>query len=195
MPLNTLKIEIERLMKGPLELEIDVTPAEFDLLDDPEFHFEHHVTGRLSAQLVGDDNMLVTGHMQTEATVACVRCLETMRVILDVPFQFAFLPQRDERPRDDDPDDDEKLYYDKGIAHPRVRLREELMLALPYLPKCELAADGTCPVSGRRMETERMTFGPVEEQEHQEAGANEPTASWRAQLASVRKQMEKHDGE
>lgn len=196
MTLHSLKIEIERLMKGPLEVDFELTPAEFDLLDDPEFTFDQPVTGNFTAQLVGDDNILVSGRMETEATAACVRCLEPMRVPLDVSFQFAFLPQRDERPRDDDPDDDEKLYYDKGIAHPRERLREELMLALPYLPKCELNAEGVCPVSGKEMEQGPMTFGPRSGDGDREAAQpNAPTAAWREQLASVRKQLEKQDGD
>jgi len=186
MQQHPLKIEIERVMKEPFETDFDLTPEQLELLDDPEFEFPQSVTGKMVARLVGDDNILITGQMATRAISQCVRCLHPMEIDLVVDFQFAFLPQRDERPRDDDPDDDEKLYYDR-IVYPTEKLREELMLALPYLPKCELSADNICPVRNERVESMLTTSTPGLEKE---AAEEKPTSPWKDQIAALRKQLE-----
>ncbi len=182
MSKSTLRIEVERLLKGPIERDFEFAPAEFDLLDDPEFRFDRPIRGSVTARLAGPYNVLLTGRMTTTTRVDCVRCLHPMEIPLDVTFQTVFLPKSQEEDYPDDPEDEERQFYTGDILDPTEHLREELMLALPDLPSCEYESLRECP-HGREL-GEAIAGGASAKP------AEEPLPnSWQAQIARLRRDL------
>ncbi len=184
MDSNILKIEIERLIKGPIKRDYELPPADFDLLEDREFSFREPVKGSITAKLAGPHNVLVEGTIATTAKVECVRCLHELKIPLTVSFQTVFLPTPEDAERFDDPQDDDRLYYKGDMLDPREQMREELMLALPALPSCEHESMRDCP-HGRELGDMASAATPAAEE------APEPAPnSWQAQLDRVRRELD-----
>ena len=183
--MHPLKIDIDRLQHGPVDFPFDVSPEQFDLLEDPEYRFPRNITGTMRAQFVGGDNVLVTGKLATVAETNCVRCLEPVAIPIEVPFQAVFIPDPGADPTQrEDPDTDRKLFYESGIIYPTERLREELMLALPYLPVCESVEGRVCALADKDLST--ITFASSDPATAEEQA---PSSSWQSQLAQVRRQI------
>jgi uncharacterized metal-binding protein YceD (DUF177 family) len=178
-----LRIEIERLHHGPLEFERSLTPAQLDLGDDPEFTFNHPVEVALTASMaVAGDSVLLRGTIATVATAGCVRCLHPLEIPARAAFTLAYLRKPEHAGRHEN-EDDEAFYYSGDFLEPLEQLREELMVALPYLPACEPGPGDTCAVTGKPIPA--RTFGPSEEPKP-ESGGN---AAWLEQLGKVRERL------
>lgn len=189
MKTDALRIEVERLLKEPIELDFNLAPGDMDLQEDHEFAFESRVTGHLKARLAGPGNVLVDGTMKTTAHADCVRCLRRLGVALDVPFRAVFmpLPPQHERARFKELDDDAKLYYEGDLVHPVEQMREELMLALPTLPTCASVEGRDCPDSPQI----RALLKKGNQRAEEIAGPEDPAPnSWAAQIARVRKELD-----
>lgn len=181
--MSKIRIEVERLQQGPYELEFEVDPVVFDLKDDPEFRFPAKIKGRLRAQLAGQDNVYVHGRLETKAETTCVRCLHPLAIDLDVPIDVVFSPHTPDNASDLEPEMEDKLLYSGDAIYPVEALREELMLALPYLPNCERLGMPFCEESD--LGKGPMVFGEESSPEAEEANPN----SWQAQLSRVRRQI------
>ena len=201
--MNILSIEVERLRQGAVELDFSLTPAKLDLTGDREFSFEKTVTGTARVSLVGTENVRMVGRMATSARAACVRCLRDMDVPLDVRFDLVFLPEPNEKDkaRFVELRDDEKLYYKGDYVHPAEQLREELLVALPYLPGCTRTEPDVCSITGERLPA--LNYGVAEEEIEEKpepvvdpaaskkkgAATSEVVPSWKAQLEGVKRKI------
>lgn len=104
------------------------------------------------------------GTFRGELTVACSRCINPVKLVVDEKLRVTFLP-RHELPDDDDddragnaedPDDGAEVAEDDLDVFPfdgeRVDLepllREQFVLAVPFAPLCAETCKGLCPQCG-----------------------------------------------
>jgi len=99
----------------------------------------------IEAPLVGEvtlmrdtDGILVTGHLQTQVGVPCVRCLEPVVVPVEMDLEEQYYPTLDVEtgkhlttPEDADPD---TLISPKHILDITELVRQSLLLAVPMQP-------------------------------------------------------------
>lgn len=197
---DLLRIELERLHDGPMRLERVFTAADLDLTQDPEFRFPGPISLELVATIATTgDSILLRGSITTTAQAACVRCLEDLPLDVCARFEIGYLRRPDgwdgRAHRDDD-----ALYFDGDYLEPLEQLREELMVALPYLPSCTLQDGDFCPVRG--IVVGPMVFGPRDESAGAPAPAppaiqpkspNKRAGNWKDQLADVREHLDPED--
>lgn len=85
----------------------------------------------------------VKGHLHTDATLQCSRCLRTFVTHMDVPFQemYSDIPQTTL--------DDEDIHLITGNEIDLMpEVEQNFMLAIPYIPTCSEECQGLCPVCG-----------------------------------------------
>jgi uncharacterized metal-binding protein YceD (DUF177 family) len=184
---NPLKFETERLRKGPQTYDVEVTAADLQLLDDPEYLFTEPVQLHLMMRMVGQDTVLLQGWAKTIGATPCARCLESLRVPLKANFTLTFLTDEKLREPEKYPElqDDNTFWYDGESIEPIEQLRELLLLELPTIPACELDDKNLCPITGLKMGD--WVFGD----ESISGEAEDPTDnSLAAQLKRLRKQQE-----
>lgn len=183
-----IKIEAERLRDGPQTIQLKQTPAEFDLVDDPEFRFEDPVTGTLVASYVAG-SVLLKGTIRTVALAPCVRCLEPLRVSLVAEVTFIYMadPRLQDPAKHPDLADDNSFYFDGDILDPTEQLREALLLELPGHPACELEEDRTCPIRG--VKVPKIVIGPVEGEGEVESEGKPQAGTWSSQLKEIARKM------
>lgn len=196
--MDILKIEVERLRQGAVDLEFVLEPAELDLSDDREFTFQQSVTGTARVSLVGTENVRMVGHLKTATRAACVRCLRDLDMPLVARFDLVFLPEppEKEKARFVELRDHEKLYYKGDYVHPGEQLREELLVALPYLPGCVRTQPDVCAITGEHLPP--LAYGEEKEEapaETTDAPAAKkksipaPAPSWKSQLEGLKRQI------
>jgi uncharacterized protein len=104
-----------------------------------------------------------SGTFRGELTVACSRCVEPVKLVIDEKLLVTFMPKH-EMPADDDAgatsggdDDDGAEVTEEDIdVFPfdgeRIDLeplfREQFVLAIPYAPLCSETCKGLCPQCG-----------------------------------------------
>ena len=191
MDLPELRIEVERARHETVELKFEIPAASLELTDDPEFEFPGPVKGHLKAHMIGGESVHVRGEIATEARATCVRCLEVVPFPLKAAIDLMFFPEPSafDRKRFAELEEDEKLYYAGDFLHPGDQLREELLLNLPFLPSCELQPGDICAVTGRKVRL--LQDAPSVSAAEEKAPPRETGNSLAAQLARIRKQMEK----
>jgi uncharacterized metal-binding protein YceD (DUF177 family) len=188
---HRVKFEAERLKDGPITYEIDVAPADLNLVDDPEYQFSEAVTGTITAQLVGT-TVLLTGIIKTIAQAPCARCLTGLRVPLQAAVTLVYM--QDERLLDPvrypELYDDNTFWYDGDVVYPAEQLREMLLLQLPSVPHCELEDTDFCPV--RQVRIEPMVYGPADGEEEESFAAEKPEEdkSFGAQMKRLRRELD-----
>ncbi|GAB4083510.1 DUF177 domain-containing protein [Myceligenerans cantabricum] len=106
---------------------------------------------RLEAVMEG---VLVSGPVRGEAVGECVRCLDEIRVPVDVPIQELFAyPERAEAEAaagDEEVEDEESL-LDRDLADIEPALRDSVVTALPFQPLCRPDCPGLCSECGARL--------------------------------------------
>lgn len=129
--------EVHRSAPAPTGLGIDVlaVPEGSDL----------EVDLRLEAVQEG---VLVSGRVRAAAAGECVRCLDVVRVDLDVPVQELFVYPGG-RERADEEDELPELEGDLIELEPTVH--DAVVLALPLQPVCRDDCPGLCSVCGQRL--------------------------------------------
>lgn len=134
--MQLLRIDVERVRTEPLELEFALNALEFDVADDAEFRFDAPIEGRLTARIAGGTTVYLTGSLRTEAHAACVRCLRELPIPLAIDVKLAWIPEAPEGEAVPHSDSEDLHTYRGDAVYPLEALREELLLALPTLPKC-----------------------------------------------------------
>ena len=99
------------------------------------------------------DNVLVRGWLKGSLTVPCGACLEPALLPLDTRVSFTYVPSdsSDEGEPDEDADsidDVDFAHHDGVLLDLAPELREALILAVPYAPRCEEDCRGLCPHCG-----------------------------------------------
>lgn len=96
------------------------------------------VAGRLESVHEG---ILVTGEARTVATGECGRCLDDVRIDIEVAFQELFAYHDDEA-------SEHAVHEDHVILEPIVR--DAVVLALPFQPMCQPDCPGLDPQTGEK---------------------------------------------
>lgn len=104
------------------------------------------------------EEIRVCGRLHAGVEGECDRCLETINLVLDAPFDVSYRPARFANPDADEveiaPGESEIAFYEgDGIVLEDV-LREQVMLALPMQRLCKMDCRGICPVCGRNRNLE-----------------------------------------
>jgi uncharacterized metal-binding protein YceD (DUF177 family) len=127
--------------------------------DDPE---AGHGVAELDLYADGA-HAFASGTFRGELTVACSRCINPVKLVIDENLRVTFMP-RSELPEDDEDDAKDPGDADEGpeVAEDdldvfpfdgeRIDLeplfREQFVLAIPYAPLCAETCKGLCPQCG-----------------------------------------------
>jgi uncharacterized protein len=87
----------------------------------------------------------VNGTLTLDLELSCSRCLSHTNQTIELPFEEVFM----QKPEEEDPDLDEDIHLmvgDKVELEPYVI--ENVVVGLPYIPLCDEACKGLCPVCG-----------------------------------------------
>lgn len=153
-------IEIDKLKRQPRHLDVDEQATNFDalrdLVVDRTVIFNEPIKGKLriarSAEVVE-----VTGHLVTSVTCPCSRCLTPVTNPLEVPVTLCYVS--------DDADKTVALAEDVELQSEELglipfssseidlkpELAQEIVMALPQQPLCEVGCQGLCPVCGNNL--------------------------------------------
>ncbi|MGH3366493.1 MAG: YceD family protein, partial [Nocardioidaceae bacterium] len=124
--------KVSRTAPAPADLGIDVlgvpsgNPIELDL--------------RLEAVMEG---VLVSGTARVSLVGECARCLDPLEDDLEVEFQELYV-------YDDEDADDETSRLEGDLLDLEPRVREAVVLSLPFGPLCRDDCPGLCPECGAR---------------------------------------------
>jgi uncharacterized protein len=115
------------------------------------------------------------GTFHGELTVACSRCINPVKLVIDEPLRVTFMPRHElpdddpgDRPKAGDDDDGPEVPEDDLDVFPfdgeRIDLeplfREQFVLAIPYAPVCAETCKGLCPQCGIDRNTASCTCEP-----------------------------------
>lgn len=87
----------------------------------------------------------VNGTLTLDLELSCSRCLTHTNQTIKLPFREVFM----QKPEEEDPELDEDIHLvvgDKVDLEPYVV--ENVVVGLPYIPLCDEACKGLCPVCG-----------------------------------------------
>lgn len=88
----------------------------------------------------------VEGTLQYEAKFACGRCLNHFQETYNVPFKERFLRENETVYKEEDEDEIHRIQEESFDLTPYCK--EEIFLALPYIPICNQECKGLCPHCG-----------------------------------------------
>lgn len=98
------------------------------------------------------EGVLVSGSVTATAIGACVRCLDEVRVPVDVDFQELFTYADRVAHADEVGDDDEDRYeVDGDLADFEPVLRDAVVPSLPFQPVCREDCPGLCSECGAHL--------------------------------------------
>jgi uncharacterized protein len=125
-----MKINVKRI---PIDGETlsGSEPATIMELDEPDVRFQHEVRYDLFAQVQGSA-VLVTGKLQTPATLRCSRCLKSFEQPLRID-QFVFHQE----------------LGSEDFVDLTANIREDIILELPQRALCQPDCRGLCPTCGK----------------------------------------------
>ncbi|MCB2411813.1 YceD family protein [Demequina sp. TTPB684] len=92
------------------------------------------------------DGIWVSGTFAARATGECSRCLEEVRVDLEVPVQGLFLYP--DAPREQGDDADDVFEFDGESLDLEGVVRDAVVTSLPFTPLCEPDCPGLCDQCG-----------------------------------------------
>jgi uncharacterized protein len=104
-------------------------------------------------QRVGMD-VIVQADFLMQLDAECARCLKSFRLDLPIKFQLTLRP----RPQHQDPlpieqeltsEDIDQDFYDNDVVDLGSIIREQIMLALPMVPRCSEECRGLCTTCGQ----------------------------------------------
>ena len=138
-----MRYNVSSLMKAPVGAQMTLTVEEGQRTLGGDLEVEYlRGTVRLTRT---NRRLLARAHIQTEITAECVRCLEPVRLPLDVHFEelFTLFPSR---PAD-------KTYHvgEDGFLNLEPPLREQVQLATPMQTLCRPDCRGLCSQCGQNL--------------------------------------------
>ena len=136
-----MKINVKRI---PIEGETlqGSEPNTIMELEEEDIRFQHDVEYDLFAQ-VQSGALLVTGRLQTPATMRCSRCLVTFELPLRVK-RFVFHQE----------------LGGEDFVDLTANIREDIILELPQRALCEPGCKGLCPTCGMNLNEGRCQCAP-----------------------------------
>lgn len=135
-------VQFSRLAKALSgEIAVKELPRLAELLARQTGVIHYALTGRVRK----DGKPTILLHVETVAVVTCHRCMDDMEVPLASSRELVFVGRGQLPAIEDEEEEADYLPADERIE-PLALVEEELMLALPMVPrheKCELAEHGT----------------------------------------------------
>jgi uncharacterized protein len=97
----------------------------------------------------GGEAVIVRGTVSVDIEQRCSRCLDPVKQLLRIPFQETFTLSAKAAEQDDELNlvQEEKVTLDPYVE-------EAVQLGIPYIPLCDEACQGLCPVCGKNRNTE-----------------------------------------
>jgi len=155
---HPLSIPVKRLREGPLEVEVELPPAELELADREfgEFEFRGPVRGRIMYHLVGQD-VVASGELAVAVATRCVRCLTPVEVPVRATVNEVWMPfDAEDAAHLEDAAGEGAIVqsYRDDLIEPADVYRELLMVELPEHPCCSPDCRGLCPGCGADLNRE-----------------------------------------
>lgn len=101
-----------------------------DFLKTPEFQPTTPLSYSLTINFEKDE-ILVLGSLKLSGTSPCVRCLVDLPLSIDIPDFTILVPKK------------------QDTIDLTEFLKEDILLAIPSYPKCELDEEFRCPITGK----------------------------------------------
>ncbi len=156
--MQTLKIPVEQLREGPLELDLDMDSRELEL-EDEKYRFTGRVHGTLAFTGVGLD-VVAVGEVAVPVVGRCGRCREPAGAPLRGPVNETWIAVRGGgEPGASDLEAIVNTYVGDVVESAGV-LRELIMAALPDRLYCREDCRGLCRVAARTLTTSRVAARP-----------------------------------
>ena len=99
----------------------------------------------------------LAGRTQTTLELPCSRCLESLAVSVDLPFDLRYQPHAVNTgagEREIEEDDLTTAFYENDEIDLEQLMREQFYLAVPMKPLCSDACHGLCPACGTNLNRE-----------------------------------------
>ncbi len=144
----SLRIDPKGLPEEGLHIEGHLAPAVFGLKPDDEVRAVSHLEYDLNVTC-DEDGLIVQGRIVATFDLACGRCAERFQLRMDLPAYALDVP-----------------FENAGAIDLTSWLREDMLLALPTFPRCEMGnvTPRECPAEGRfAPATEIVRDAPQEE--------------------------------
>jgi len=154
-----MRIRIEELKQGQIDLAFEETPESFAVLkemaDNGVCEFLTLLKAALRAQQIGD-MVELEGSIATTVRLDCGRCLQSFEMPIESQFALTYC-QGEPDPEDSDPNQEELelttediglIYYQGDEIDIRTEIQEQVVLAFPLKPLCRQDCRGLCPQCG-----------------------------------------------
>jgi uncharacterized protein len=98
------------------------------------------------------EKILISGHAESTAAVACSRCLNEFSCPIKIDFKVEYLPSTDYTEHVEhelSPGELDTSFYKDDVIDIENLLREQILLAVPMKPLCKSECLGICPQCGQ----------------------------------------------
>ena len=96
--------------------------------------------------------VLISGKIQTELRLQCVRCLKEFPYPLSTPFELTIQPLKEAPSEEETELGNEEMelnFFEGGEIHLSEIACEQIFLEIPYQPLCQGGCKGLCPICGK----------------------------------------------
>jgi len=149
MTVRPLEIDVRSLARGPNTLEVDASAAELGIAPE-ELTLEGPVTATLDLFRT-DDMVHVKGRVSGVALETCGLCAGPARRTFVIDLTFVAKEALAGQENEEDPGDEDLLYYAHDVLDLTEPIRQLVLLAAPMVPRCEEACRGLCPICGTNL--------------------------------------------
>jgi DUF177 domain-containing protein len=116
-----------------------------------DFDFEAPLQSEVKIKKAGR-LVLLSGKVQTELRLQCVRCLKEFPYPLFTAFELTLQPLK-EAPSEEETElsgeEMELNFFEGGEIHLSEIACEQILLEIPYQPLCQEGCKGLCPICGK----------------------------------------------
>lgn len=130
--------------------EKDSLSAYLKDLSEIDFDFETPLQSEVKIQKAGQ-SVLITGRIQTNLRLQCVRCLKEFTYPLSNEFDLTLHPSK-EAPSEEETElgreEMESSFFEGGEIHLSEIACEQVFLEIPYQPLCQEGCRGLCSICG-----------------------------------------------
>jgi len=120
-------------------------------LSEIDFDFETPLQSEVKIQKAGQ-SVLITGRIQTNLRLQCVRCLKEFTYPLSDEFDLTLHPSK-EAPSEEETElgreEMESSFFEGGEIHLSEIACEQVFLEIPYQPLCQEGCRGLCSICGK----------------------------------------------
>ena len=144
-----MRIELDSLVGSRGAFQHAYAPGELDFDDERvRLSSSPQVSGTLTRK---GNRILVHGRLAANAEVACDRCLRSVELAVETPFNLQYMTQAEYESSQtvelEDVDLTVSVFDDEAIDVDEL-VREQILLAVPQRTLCRLDCKGLCPSCG-----------------------------------------------